>query len=225
MNQINLDNYLINYQVFFKNIKHMYLRYENNMVKITCHKNITEEAIELFILNHKKWILDRHQLKKIELYSEKSMYIFGKEYPVFIDSKLKDYIQFDSDRILMREYPLDRKKIENFYKKITILEMNHLVKSNKSLLSKYINSNHLVFKAQLMKTRLGSCIANKRVIKLNSLLARFDREYIKLVLFHELSHLKEANHSRRFYDLFGKLYPNYKIMNQNLKKLTKRFIF
>jgi hypothetical protein len=71
-------------------------------------------------------------------------------------------------------------------------------------------------KIKSMRSRWGSC---SRLGNLNfSLrLVHFDREVINYVVVHELCHMREMNHSRRFWELVGQFCPNYKIYIKQLK--------
>ena len=66
------------------------------------------------------------------------------------------------------------------------------------------------------KTRWGSC-SKKGNLNFNykiSLLSPNEADYI---IVHELCHLKEFNHSQRFWDLVVKTVPNYKEVRRNLR--------
>jgi predicted metal-dependent hydrolase len=71
-----------------------------------------------------------------------------------------------------------------------------------------------VFK--MMQSRWGSC-KNNGVICLNFFLGLLPEHLIDAVIAHELCHLGEMNHSKRFYDLLLKLYPEYKKCDRELK--------
>jgi len=61
---------------------------------------------------------------------------------------------------------------------------------------------------RLMKTRWGSCSGRGRVT-LNRRLIQVNIESIDYVILHELAHLRELNHSSRFYALLAKLLPDW----------------
>jgi len=58
------------------------------------------------------------------------------------------------------------------------------------------------------RTRWGSCSARGR-ISLNWRLIQMPDRVCDYVLLHELMHLKEANHSRRFWRLVASVCPDY----------------
>ena len=67
------------------------------------------------------------------------------------------------------------------------------------------------------KTRWGSCSA-KGNLNFNCLLMLTPPEVIDSVVVHELCHLKEMNHSARFYDWVISVFPEYRKHNGWLKK-------
>ena len=67
------------------------------------------------------------------------------------------------------------------------------------------------------KTRWGSCSAKKN-LNFNILLMLAPPEVIDSVIVHELCHLREMNHSPRFYELVRSVYPEYDKWNRWLKQ-------
>ena len=67
------------------------------------------------------------------------------------------------------------------------------------------------------KTRWGSCSA-KGNLSFNCLLMLAPGEVADSVIVHELCHLKEMNHSARFYAEIARVMPDYKERNAWLKK-------
>ena len=59
------------------------------------------------------------------------------------------------------------------------------------------------------KTRFGSCSA-KNSINFSCFLVLYPDEAIDYVVVHELCHIKEKNHSPRFYALVSSVMPDYK---------------
>jgi predicted metal-dependent hydrolase len=71
------------------------------------------------------------------------------------------------------------------------------------------------------KTRWGSCSANKN-INFSWRLIMADDAVIDYVVVHELAHLKEMNHSPRFWQIVEGLLPEYKKQQARLKELQNR---
>jgi predicted metal-dependent hydrolase len=68
----------------------------------------------------------------------------------------------------------------------------------------------------MQKSRWGSC-SGKGNLNFNCLLMRTPDEIIDYVVVHELCHLKEMNHSPRFWAEVEKIFPDYKERRKWLK--------
>jgi predicted metal-dependent hydrolase len=69
-----------------------------------------------------------------------------------------------------------------------------------------------------METRWGSCNV-KQAIVLNPELIKAPKACIEYVIVHELCHLREMNHSVRFWRLVSETVPDYKNIQNKLKKI------
>ena len=71
------------------------------------------------------------------------------------------------------------------------------------------------------RTRWGSC-NSKREIRLNWRLLQAPPHLINYVVCHELAHLKEMNHSAKFWAVVASIYPDYKSAEKELKVWSPR---
>ncbi len=203
----------------------MYLRIKNRMLIITCNRSVKIPQIETFIKSNEAKILKNLERKTIGLYSREQFPYFGKNYHVIIEYNTKNQISFSSDlvRVNFKTGDFDEKYLESFYKEATLKKISELLPQIDAAIKALINIDNVTFKSQLMKSRFGSCIPNKRIIKLNSILARFDEKYLKAVLIHELIHLKVFGHQRDFYRLMDRFIPDYRKLIRELKTLTRKY--
>jgi len=70
------------------------------------------------------------------------------------------------------------------------------------------------------QTRWGSCGAGGRLL-LNWRLMLFPPHVVDYVIAHELAHLRELNHSPRFWDVVACLYPGYHSARRELRSLAR----
>lgn len=68
------------------------------------------------------------------------------------------------------------------------------------------------------KTRWGSA-STRGNLSFNFRLMKFRKEVIDYVIIHELCHLREMNHSKRFWAHVEKICPDYKMLRRELKGL------
>lgn len=66
------------------------------------------------------------------------------------------------------------------------------------------------------RTRWASCSA-KGTISLNLRLLFLPQELVRYALLHELAHIREMNHSRRYWMLLESLEPNYRALDNELR--------
>ena len=69
------------------------------------------------------------------------------------------------------------------------------------------------------RSRWGSCNSRGEV-RLNWRLLQAPPHIINYVICHELAHLKQMNHSAKFWAVVEQLYPNYKAAEKELKALS-----
>lgn len=66
------------------------------------------------------------------------------------------------------------------------------------------------FSVKKLKSKWGSCDVRKKHITLNLELMKYPIQAIEYIIIHELAHLVEANHSRKFYDVVSLYMPEWK---------------
>ena len=69
-----------------------------------------------------------------------------------------------------------------------------------------------------MSTRWGVCNTKLKKVTLNSELVYKDMKCLDYVIVHELSHLIEANHSKRFWSLVEENCPDYKRIRKEVQE-------
>ena len=79
------------------------------------------------------------------------------------------------------------------------------------------------FRLIAMKKQWGSCSSKGNLI-INPHLIRAPKECIDYVILHELCHLKEHNHSERFWRLLTQVMPNYKDLKAKLNSMAELYL-
>jgi predicted metal-dependent hydrolase len=75
---------------------------------------------------------------------------------------------------------------------------------------------HSAYALSSAATRWGSCTADGK-IRLNWRLVHFPMSLIDYVVAHELAHLKEMNHSPRFWDTVESIFPEFREAREQLR--------
>ena len=153
-------------------------------------------------------------------------------------------IKRDGRVIIRCPYRTSKERIEGFYNshlewvqrkveatKSRMVPINELgdtdIEDLKSKAWKYI-PNRVDYFASIMgvtpanvsinraKTRFGSCNSKKR-LNFSCNVMRYPIEAIDYVIVHELAHIKELNHSKRFWAIVESVLPDYKERQKILK--------
>lgn len=86
--------------------------------------------------------------------------------------------------------------------------------------NKYYDYNYKEILIKNYKTRWGTCSRNGN-LSFNFRITHLPSDIRDYIIVHELCHIKESNHSRKFWNLVAKSIPNYKksIEDLNVKGL------
>ena len=79
------------------------------------------------------------------------------------------------------------------------------------------------FRIMAMKKQWGSC-SKKGSLMLNPHLVKAPKECIDYVILHELCHIKEHNHSDKFWRLLTKVMPNWREVKANLDGMAELYL-
>jgi len=82
----------------------------------------------------------------------------------------------------------------------------------------FLKLDYPAYDIRLMEKRWGSCTPAGKIL-LNLKLIQVPKEYIDYVIMHELCHLKEHNHSSRFYTLLDRVMPNWRELRRQLNQI------
>lgn len=143
------------------------------------------------------------------LKSESLAHRFVRLNASWIQRQLKYYEQFTDTslaKLTRRDYLRDREKA-----RALILDRLKYFKGVYGL-----SYNRVSIRNQ--KTCWGSCTA-KRNLNFNYKLLYLEPQLRDYVIVHELCHLKELNHSSRFWNLVAETVPEYKKLRRELRKI------
>ncbi len=104
------------------------------------------------------------------------------------------------------------RKVMQWYKKQALTDFSRRLE----ILSAKLGVTTPVLFLSNARSRWGSCNSKKEV-RLNWRLFQAPPHIINYVICHELAHLKEMNHSARFWAVVASIYPDYKTAEKELK--------
>jgi len=92
-----------------------------------------------------------------------------------------------------------------------------LIKRRVEEINQYYQFPYQKISIRNQSSRWGSC-SRKRNLNFNYKIALLPRKYMDYIIIHELCHLKEMNHSRRFWELVARQAPQYKQLRKEIRK-------
>ncbi|WP_298522401.1 M48 family metallopeptidase [uncultured Methanobrevibacter sp.] len=215
--------------LYRKNIKNMYLRIlpPDGEVKVSAPLFMSDREISDFVKSRKEWIL-KNQRKihendinaPLKYRNGETHYLWGKEYTLQLISNEKiKHVVIDEEKSVMylpipkRSTIEKRKKILNeFYR----AQMKMAIPQVLEKCTKIVGKAPSEVKVRSMKN-WGNCNQNKR-ITLNLNLAKKDPICLEYVMIHELCHLIEFNHGKKFKNLMDRFCPNWKKIKKVLNE-------
>lgn len=168
------------------------------------------------LLNKKIKNAELRKLKYIDFYNYNKVFLLGKGYLLASNESVKKVLFTENNEILIPKKYIEKQKIISILKKTlknlaeTVItgRVEEIIKTNKNFKpSKIVFGN--------FKSKWGSC-DSLGVIKFNWKLIMLQPDVIDFVIYHELCHLKELNHSKNFYKELNKLCPAWKIYKKEL---------
>lgn len=213
-----------------KNIKNMYLRVlpPNGNVKVSAPLFISDEEIVNFIRLKKDWILKKQRyilennIKALLKYDNgEKHYLWGKEYTLqLIKNDTVKQVLIDEEKSILYLPIAKRSTIEKRKKTLDEFYRNQMKIAIPPVLdkcTKIVGKTPSEVKIRNMKN-WGNCRYQDKRITLNLNLAKKDIECLEYVMIHELCHLIEFNHSKKFKNLMDKYCPNWKEIKKRLNE-------
>jgi predicted metal-dependent hydrolase len=214
--------------VEYKRIKNMRITVypPDGRVKIVAPLSAAHQMIKDFALAKRPWI-EKHQARFANSSKDGNAFlngeihhIWGQPYPLeIIHTHSRPKIEISNNRLLLYIRPGTEvgKKRELFEKWCHSLMRNtapRLVVKWEQLLGVKIKE---IFYRK-MKTHWGSCNYGQKTIRLNTELVKKSPKYLEYVIVHEMIHTIEPTHSRNFYRLLGKYYPEWKLLRKEMNR-------
>lgn len=213
-----------------KNIKNMYLRVlpPNGNVKVSAPSFISDEEIVNFIRLKKDWILKKQRYilennikAPLKYENGEKHYLWGKEYTLqLIKNDTVKQVLVDEEKSILYLPIAKRSTIEKRKKTLDEFYRNQMKIAIPQVLdkcTKIVGKTPSEVKIRNMKN-WGNCRYHDKRITLNLNLAKKDIECLEYVMIHELCHLIEFNHSKKFKMLMDKYCPNWKEIKKRLNE-------
>ena len=215
--------------VYKKNIKNFHLNVlpPNGKIRVSVPENVSDDAVRLFIIKKYHWIKkhiksfqEQERQTKRRYVSGESHYFKGKRYILRIgyanrpkiEMKNKKYIYF----YVPEHYNIQQRQnyYEKWLRKELKKELDILVPKWEKIIGVKVNEVRI----KKMKTKWGSCNPDDKRIWINLELIKKPTKYLEYIIVHELVHLLERKHNRKFKDTMDKYLPKWEIHRRQLNE-------
>ena len=202
------NNIEYNIEIIRKNNKNTYIRVKNNTIVVTTNYLTPTKMIEKLINNNKEFIndaLNKSNKKK----EDTSFKLFGTTYDIIFGFP---NTEISETKIYTKDTKTLNKFLSEYVYNIYLERLGYWYNT----FEENIPSPNL--KIRRMTSRWGVCNTKNKNITLNLELSKYPIQMLDYVIVHELSHLIHPNHSKLFWNVVYKYFPNYKEARKYLKE-------
>jgi len=181
---------------------------EDFNIYVTTNYYTSDKNILKLISDNEKSIIRMTSRREKQKESQDNFYYLGKKYDIIYWNN-NDIILGDDKIFINKELDIDK----------------WLLKQAKIIFKEELDKYYNIFPLDIpypsltirkMKTRWGVCNVRTKRVTLNLELIKKNKKYLDYVVVHELSHLIHHDHSKNFWNLVGRVIPNYKILRKEL---------
>ena len=190
-------------------------------------KRIFEFQLNQILQEKAHWILNKlkareaNQVEKIQWIDGENLLYLGNDIQLNITQGSNNKaLVFDQSTLKLtalqpNNHGLVARKVIAWYKKQAFLDFSRRLE----LFAAKLGVATPPLTLSNAQSRWGSCNSRGEV-RLNWRLLQAPPHIINYVICHELAHLKQMNHSTKFWAVVAQLFPNYKTAEKELKSLS-----
>lgn len=225
MKEILLDG--ISVSVIKKPIKNMYIRVlpPDGAVKISAPRAVSDEDVRRFAESKIEWIKKQRESfahmpgeGEREYVTGEYCELWGHRYRLKVqESDYGNRVSLSGEELVLRikgENDAGRREkvLNEWYRRQMRQAVPALLKKCEGVVGVRAEEWHI----KNMRTRWGTCNVREKRIWLNLQLAKKPPECLEYVIVHELVHLLERNHNKRFYGYMDQFYPGWREVRRRL---------
>lgn len=219
-------------EVVRKSVKHIRLtvRPPDGSVRISVPRRVGDDMVRQVVQPKIDWIRAKQQVVVQRARTSEPDMVDGAWHSVFgracrlsvVEAAGKPGVVLDdSDRLLVQVRPGTtpegrRKVLDRWYRESLAERIPPLIEAWEPVVGRKVAE----WRIKKMKTRWGSCNPRAARIWLGLELAKKSEACLEYVVVHEMAHLLEASHNRRFYRIMDRLLPDWRVRRDELNRMT-----
>ncbi len=217
----------LHYQLERRQRRTVGLKITENGLVIHAPKRISQSHLESIIVLKADWIrkkletLIENKLPEMQWRHGETLLFMGNTISLAVEHDIRSKVVEYEPGVLQLAMPnhhdqtLIARKVIQWYKKQALVDFTRRLE----IFSSKLGVSFTSFNLSNAGSRWGSCNSRKE-IRLNWRLLQAPPHIINYVVCHELAHLKEMNHSAKFWATVASIYPDYKLAEKELKALS-----
>ncbi|MBP5708562.1 MAG: M48 family metallopeptidase [Bacteroidales bacterium] len=219
----------ITYHIRYSRRKTISIAIKDGKVIVSAPHFTPKRYIASFVDSKESWIRKHLESQKsvihlgsMPIHDGADILFLGNNYHLSVEKSDKNTMEICGDNINVSTKDCDNsyltKLVERWYKEQATIFFSGKLKECIALHPEYdFRPSTLVVKK--MKSRWGSCSKNG-TITLNTSLMKIEPKFVEYVILHELSHLKEMNHSEKFYKILSDICPDYNALRKEMHQYS-----
>ena len=217
----------LHYQLERRQRRTVGLKITENGLVIHAPKRISQSHLESIIVLKADWIrkkletLIENKMPEMQWRHGETLLFMGNTVTLAVEHDIRSKAVEYEPGVLQLAMPnhhdqtLIARKVIQWYKKQALVDFTRRLE----IFSSKLGVSFTSFNLSNAGSRWGSCNSRKE-IRLNWRLLQAPPHIINYVVCHELAHLKEMNHSAKFWATVASIYPDYKVAEKELKALS-----
>ena len=196
--------------------KHISLHADVYGIRVVAPNHQSVESIKHFVNSKRQWISKvydyysrlRKKIGESEIQKD-TMLFFGKRYRIKITKDKQQQYAIVSNNLNQITFHVKDKRsykhsLRNWYKEQT----KNILDKRLPVIGSKLSISYKKISIKNLKSRWGSCSRTGN-LSFSLLLSMLPVDVIDYIIVHELMHLVEFNHSKRFWQLVGETIPQY----------------
>jgi predicted metal-dependent hydrolase len=231
LKRIVLGSHTVDYALRRSTRRSIGFMIDDDGLRVTAPRRCTQIDIDNAIRAKQRWILtkllergERRALRQerppVEWKDGARLPYLGGEITLRLEDAARSHCQYDAAKreLWIGVVPgLSEWQLKERIKLWFQAEAKRLFKERLDFFAPQLNVAYKAFALSSAGTRWGSCTIEGN-IRLNWRLVHYPASLVDYVVVHELAHLREMNHSPRFWATVGEVYPDYDGARLALKK-------
>ena len=228
---LDLGEYQIRIQK--KHIKHIYFKLDPRQKELVVSVpfGVGEDAIHQAVLSRYGWIKRRIQRAQclpepvlISTYTdETAVPVWGKKCRFKLENaEGRPQVDHSDGKLVLRigkgrlhDLAYHRKIVETWYRR----ELTRSVRDQVEKWQPVIGVGVREYRVRKMRTRWGSCNTRAKRIWLNLALIHLEPAFLEYVVIHEMVHLLEPGHNKRFRQFMNRFLPHWPQLKHQLDRI------